>query len=604
MFRCGYFLFFMTVLAACGGGGSSGNENNPTITPNEVPIASILNPGAAVTGSSVTLDGRGSKDPEGEKLSYAWTLVSKPADSLAVLSVSTSPTVSFTPDIDGDYIVRLTVTDPDGLSSIASLTVTSESISNHAPVIRTFTSSDVSVEAETSVNFSWKVIDPNLDSVSCSFDPLGNGDAIFISDCLSSQGATYTYDTPGTYRPRLTAKDARMAYAKADITETVTGNPTIIMREPLANAAVAQQFKITVTMQSTYEISSVSARIADRTIPLIYSSSAWCAKDVCKPGFTGTMDLSGLAIGEYTLEVIAQDIYNSQTRYYEAVIYDNAPTLTVSSPVDDSVALPSITVSASCTDDAWQECTIKVMNGSTELASGTGSVSRTVDLSAQNGTNVILTFVATDSLNQTTQMTRSIYVENSSNLDAMATVDGTILDAKDSRVLYKTPETQGESVYVLDRNSSSITRVPLPDGKQITRAFLSNYGAMLVTKDTGGTGLSSRVYDWNRNTLYDLGFPNSSNSLKVSGSYAIWSDGQTLIRRDLASLSNSTLTTSAGNTNNDVAGNGVVAWWSSSYQIYMYNGGTTQITSDALLNTYVLTDGHFIVYRGKLRGQA
>lgn len=44
-------------------------------------------------------------------LRWVWALVDKPAGSAAALSSTTSPTVSFTPDVEGSYLLQLAVND-------------------------------------------------------------------------------------------------------------------------------------------------------------------------------------------------------------------------------------------------------------------------------------------------------------------------------------------------------------------------------------------------------------------------------------------------------------------------------------------------------------
>lgn len=80
--------------------------------PNQPPVA-IINPSATSvsTGTMITLDGRNSYDPDGQALSYSWSLAQKPQDSLAELTNATSSVAHLTPDVEGTYIVQLIVND-------------------------------------------------------------------------------------------------------------------------------------------------------------------------------------------------------------------------------------------------------------------------------------------------------------------------------------------------------------------------------------------------------------------------------------------------------------------------------------------------------------
>jgi hypothetical protein len=98
--------------------------------------------------------------------------------------------------------------------------------------------------------------------------------------------------------------------------------------------------------------------------------------------------------------------------------------------------------------------------------------------------------------------------------------------------------------------------------------------------------------------LANFGQPNSATSLVVSGGFALWNSGNTLTRRDFATSQNATISTGAGNDRNDVAPNGDVAYWTTSYQIVRVRGGVSaQLTNDTLWSTYPLTDGVNVVYR-------
>ena len=87
-------------------------------------------------GSTVTLNGSASTDPEGHALTFAWSFVSKPSGSQASLSDPTSVSPTFVVDRSGTYQLQLTVND-GALSSAADVvrisTLNSRPIGNAGP---------------------------------------------------------------------------------------------------------------------------------------------------------------------------------------------------------------------------------------------------------------------------------------------------------------------------------------------------------------------------------------------------------------------------------------------------------------------------------------
>jgi len=121
-------------LAACGGG--DGNVSNaggavvaavPPAGPPAIPaqnVAPIAHAGAEQTltkGATAYLDSSRSKDENGDKLSYSWTLTKKPLNSTATLSDPTAKGPGFVLDQLGDYEATLVVS--DGKLSSAEATV-------------------------------------------------------------------------------------------------------------------------------------------------------------------------------------------------------------------------------------------------------------------------------------------------------------------------------------------------------------------------------------------------------------------------------------------------------------------------------------------------
>lgn len=98
-----------------------------TITSSRTNAAPVANSGTdqnVPTRSTVTLDGRGSSDADGDALKYDWNLTSKPAGSAASLSTSTESVTNFTPDVAGTYVATLVVNDGTVNSAPATVAIT------------------------------------------------------------------------------------------------------------------------------------------------------------------------------------------------------------------------------------------------------------------------------------------------------------------------------------------------------------------------------------------------------------------------------------------------------------------------------------------------
>ncbi len=137
-------------------------ENKPPIANAGEDITNVYRP------SSITLDGTGSYDPDGDRINYSWRLVSKPFDSIEYLRNTNTANPILIPDLPGTYIAQLIVS--DGFAQSEPDTVTIEVI-NRLPeiiingpqkarprdVVTIDASSTIDPDGDT-IDFLWKLV--------------------------------------------------------------------------------------------------------------------------------------------------------------------------------------------------------------------------------------------------------------------------------------------------------------------------------------------------------------------------------------------------------------------------------------------------------------
>lgn len=204
-------LMALLALAGCGGGGG-GTSTPPPPPPNVAPkavLALAADAGTPSISAEVALSGSGSTDPESSALTYSWTLQSKPANSTVALPASTTAALKFTPDVGGNYVVRLRVTNAAGASSEQDLTVT---VTNHLPVA-VLDKAALTVLAGAPVNVSAALsYDEDGDALSYNWtlDAKPSGSAVALSD-VAAAGLAFTPDVAGTYTLLMKVSDGKRA---------------------------------------------------------------------------------------------------------------------------------------------------------------------------------------------------------------------------------------------------------------------------------------------------------------------------------------------------------------------------------------------------------
>lgn len=101
---------------------------------NQAPRALVGSNVEVLVGTSVTLDGRDSSDPDNDPLFFEWSIQTRPTGSSAQLDQPSSPTPVVTPEVAGPYEISLVVSDGELSSPPEVVVVTAIEEQNRPPI--------------------------------------------------------------------------------------------------------------------------------------------------------------------------------------------------------------------------------------------------------------------------------------------------------------------------------------------------------------------------------------------------------------------------------------------------------------------------------------
>lgn len=625
------------LLTACGGG-SSGSTAAPT------PITPPTNNAPVFAGDyEFTFDENGTDpigtveatDSDGDAITYTVSGGSD-ADSISItesgeLSFDAPPDFEAPVDTDENNLYEIVVTASDGQDSanaIVKVTVVDvdETPPNQSPVA-TPNAASISEDAEDPVEGN--VITDN-DGDGVDSDP--DGDFLELIDVTGGDNyGELTTSSTGAYSYRLnrelpvvialndgesltetyeyTISDGNNETASSTLTVTIQGvtndtgggeDPPIVIRvlSPQDNDLIADSLTVMTQITSNFELSAVDTNIANQSASLSYFDVFNNGVASCDNCFAGDINLSGVPSGSYVLAIEATDTRENAVSASVPVTLDRPPELIINSPIALSVARPSIEFDATCSD-LEGDCEIRLSVAGVSLAQADNELLRTLELPTYDGELISMDVRVTDSAGQIVTETRQIYVETSPLLNLIAKTDGRILDFNDEALLYEL----GDSIF-LRVEGGTVTELPLPEVSGIYRAFLTPRG--FIVSWTTGSVLDAKLWELNDGTIYQLARPNSTQSLSVSGNYAVFNtdgvnpnQGRKLIRRNLLTTNNSVISEDSGNISNDVYADGSVAFWDKDYRVLTSDGTSSNVVaSDAQRwATYPLIGDNRVLYR-------
>ncbi len=223
-------------------------ESSDTVevaTVNSPPVADAGPDQTVAVGATVTLDGDGSHDVDGDALTYEWALLNAPTDSTATLSDPTAVRPSFVADLPGTFLLQLIVHDGTEASAPDSVVVTTENsrpVADAGPDQQKQVGDTVTVDGTASrdadgdpLSYRWSLIDRPLNST------------VTLSDPTPAQ-ARFVPDLAGDYVAQLIVNDGTVDSAPDTALVTVTdltpsNNPPTITSTAIEQASVGQLYQ-------------------------------------------------------------------------------------------------------------------------------------------------------------------------------------------------------------------------------------------------------------------------------------------------------------------------------------------------------------------------
>ncbi len=202
---------------------------------NQAPNASFtVGPNPVKTATTVTFNGAASSDPNGTIAKYEWDL---DGDGIYETNTGTKSSTTRTYSLEGEYAVRLKVTDNGGATDFAVRTLT---VINNQPPTASFTASPTSPITGEAVTFNGSGSkDPDGTIAKYEWDLDGNGSFETNTGATATASRTYTAAGDVNVSLRVTDNGGKQATLSSVLTVASNGvsnySPTVMATPGLAH---------------------------------------------------------------------------------------------------------------------------------------------------------------------------------------------------------------------------------------------------------------------------------------------------------------------------------------------------------------------------------
>ncbi|MCC6834859.1 MAG: tandem-95 repeat protein [Cytophagales bacterium] len=456
------------------------------IDSNQAPVA---NAGSTVTvtlpTNSTNLLGSGT-DADGSVATYLWTQVSGP--SSATLTNAGNPTVTVSNLQQGSYVFRLTVTDDEGATGTATVTVTVVNpATNQAPFANAGPDRTITLPVNSIV-------------LTGTANDLDGSIASYNWSILSGPAATLTNQTTnvvtvsnmiaGSYLIRLTVTDNLGATAVDNVLVTV--NPAVVNQTPTVNAGPNQAITLPVnTINLTATANDPDGSISTYLWEKVTGPAATLAGTA-----TQTLAATNLLEGVYVFRITVTDNIGATASDEVTVTVtsiNQPPVVVASNNVTITLPTSSTTLTAVASDPDGSISTYLWTNTSGPSAPTlSGITTQTLDASNLIAGTYVFRITVTDNESATAFDDVTVVVQSATNQTPAANAGadqsitlptnstnfvGSGVDTDGSIASYQWTQISGGALTLTNANSNTLT---------VSGAVAGTYTFRLAVTDNGG----------------------------------------------------------------------------------------------------------------------